>query len=375
MISAYLYNTHSKKLKSLDADQLLASTPSAREASKKGDGPEPSDERSHEGRPQCRDNEFVWVDVTAPTEDEFNLLMERFGLHAMIIEDIKGQEGRPKLHDYPEHLYVIFHAMALAKEPEEVKSPAEPSVNPKDAAAGGRFKLQLTEIDCLIGPDYILTIHARPVPPFDDLRGRWERRPEMMQLGPSYLLYELMDEVLDDYFPLLDDLDEFIDEFEDRLFTSFNETLSSDIFSLKRCLLQVRRIAGPTRDVANTLLRHDAENGGHFFAYYQDLYDHATRIVDMIDTFRDILSGALDAYLAIQSNRMAIQGNRLNEVMKTLTSWSIILLIPTLIAGIYGMNFEHMPELKWKYGYFVVLGVMATVIITLTAYFKRRRWL
>ncbi len=117
--------------------------------------------------------------------------------------------------------------------------------------------------------------------------------------------------------------------------------------------------------MANILLRRDADSGGKHFVYFQDLYDHSVRIVDMVDTFRDILSGALDAYLAMASNRM-------NEVMKTLTAASIMLLVPTFIAGIYGMNFENMPELKWKYGYFVALGVMALTMAGIFAYFAAK---
>jgi magnesium transporter len=130
----------------------------------------------------------------------------------------------------------------------------------------------------------------------------------------------------------------------------------------------VRRIAGPTRDVVNTLMRRDAETGGRHFVYFQDLYDHAVRIVDMIDTFRDILGGALDVYLASQ-------GNRLNAVMKTMTAMSIILLVPNLIAAIYGMNFDNMPELHTRSGYFVVLGVMASSVGGLATYFKHIGWL
>ena len=165
----------------------------------------------------------------------------------------------------------------------------------------------------------------------------------MMRSGTGYLLYEIMDEVMDDYFPLLNAMDEHIDDFEERLFDaeddkafSGSNTLSTEIFALKRDLIQIRRIAGPTRDVVNILLRRDADTGGRNFAYYQDLYDHAARIVDQIDSFREMLTGALDAYLATESNRM-------NKVMKTLTACSIILLVPNLIAAIYGMNFNDMP--------------------------------
>jgi magnesium transporter len=180
-----------------------------------------------------------------------------------------------------------------------------------------------------------------------------------------------MDEVLDDYFPALDVLDEHIDELETKLFAddrTSDQKITAGIFSLKRNLLEIRHIAGPTRDVVNILLRRDAETGGKNFAYFQDLYDHAVRIVDMTDTFRDVLSGALDAYLAVESNRM-------NAVMKTLTSASIMLLIPTLIAGIYGMNFENMPELHSRYGYYGALGAMTISTISLYMMFKRKNWL
>jgi len=363
MISAYLYNIERNELSSLDAAGLLESVPAAGVAS--AIEPPQKAQSAASGAllkapPRCRDGEFIWVDVTAPTEEEFELLVQRFGFHPLVIEDMKSIEGRPKLHDYEDYLYIIFHGVRL----DDIQAlDAE-----EDADEEKRFEVNLIEIDCLVGRDYVMTVHAEPLQPFEDLRARWKRHPDLMRLGTPYLLYEIMDEILDDYFPLLDKLDERIDDFEDRLFTNFEEKLSSDIFSLKRSLLEIRHIAGPTRDVVNTLLRHNAEAGGQHFAYFQDLYDHAVRIVDMIDTFRDILSGALDAYLAIESNRM-------NAVMKTLTSTSIILLIPTLIAGIYGMNFNNMPELRSRYGYFIVLGIMAATMLALAGYFKRKNWL
>ncbi len=348
MLTAHLYNTQIQTLRALDREQLLAGAPSPREQAKK-QGAQDSGGIITRGTTHCRAGEFMWVDVTAPTDEDFALLEERFGVHPMIIEDVRGQEGRPKLHEYEEQLYLIFHAVAQGQ-------------------GGEHFDMRFVEIDCLVGPDYVLTLHAEPVMPFEDLRTRWERHPAMMQPGPAYLLYELMDEVLDDYFPLLDVMDDHIDSLENRMLSGEGQGLSGEIFSLKRGLLQVRHIAGPTRDVVNTLLRRDAETGGKHFAYFQDLYDHVVRIVDMIDTFRDILSGALDVYLATQSNR-------LNEVMKTMTAMSIILLVPNLIAAIYGMNFDFMPELHARHGYSVAISAMVTAVICLAAYFKRIGWL
>ncbi len=307
--------------------------------------------------------------MTAPTEDDYELLAQRFDLHPMVVEDIKSHEGRPKLHDYGDYLYIIFHALEYSKDGVcDDENAASKDVASKAAADDAACHVSLCEIDCLVGPDYVVTIHPTPLKPFDDLRARWQRNPQLMQSGAGYLLYELMDEILDDYFPVLDALDERIDDFEDRLFQEFQDKLSADIFSLKRSLLQIRRIVGPTRDVINILLRRDADTGGKHFAYFQDLYDHSNRLVDMIDTFRDLLSGALDAYLAMASNRM-------NAVMKTMTAASIILLVPTLIAGIYGMNFENMPELHSRFGYYGALGAMATTIVGLIIYFRRKNWL
>ena len=395
MLCTYLYNTKNNDLQLQDGSDLLNGAPDAAEAQQK----RATNGLAHRGAPKCRADEFVWVDVTQPSAEDYRMLKERFNLHPMVLEDILIKEGRPKLHNYSDYLYIIFHAIQYVPREEDLKTAQEKieaakteeertlanitfkemfarkaAAKPQagEEAESGRFEMKITEIDCIVGADFVVTIHAEPIAPLDDLRDRWLRRPELMIAGPGYLLYEIMDEVLDDYFPVLDALDDRIDEFEERLFKSREEDddednapLSGDIFALRRCLIQMRRIAGPTRDVANTLLRHDADSGGKNFAYYQDLYDHATRIVDNIDTFREMLSGALDAYLATESNRM-------NMVMKTLTACSIILLVPNLVAAIYGMNFDDLPK---QHGFYSSLGVMAALIGGLAFYFKRRNWL
>ena len=302
---------------------------------------------------------FMWIDIANPSDEKLQILADRFRLDPQILEDLRGQEGRPKLHDYDDYIYLIFHAITLDPDPDYE----------------GKYEINTHEIDCLLGGDWIVTIHNDPLPKFEMLTARWKRRPEWMRNGAGNLLYELMDAILDDYFPILDQLDEKIDSFEDRLYGAGETTadsvdegdgrFSSDIFTLKRSLLEVRHIAGPTRDVANILLRRDAEQGGKHFAAFQDLYDHSSRIVENIDTYRDILSGALDAYLAIESNRM-------NAVMKRLTGYSIILLMPTLIAGIYGMNFDDMPK---NHGFWDSIAIMSAIVAGLFFYFKRLKWL
>ncbi len=356
MLTAYLYNTQTQKLRRLEREELLECAPSEQEATRKNRESDGSVGLLSHASPRCHANEFLWVDITDPQEEDYILVQGRFGVNPLVLEDMRTEEGRPKLHDYDEKLYLIFHAVETLRKKSD------------DSEKDETFSFALQEIDCLIGHDYVLTLHQKDLPCFVDLRKRWERSPTLMQNGPAYLLYELMDEVLDDYFPLLDEMDDHIDYLEDRMLQGNGGNLSGEIFALRRNLLKVRHIAGPTRDVVNTLLRRDAENGARHFAYFQDLYDHAVRIVDTIDTFRDILSGAMDVYLASQ-------GNRLNEVMKTMTAMSIILLVPNLIAAIYGMNFEHMPELKTYDGYYIVLGAMIVLVISLAMYFKKIDWL
>lgn len=344
MISTLLFNRATGELRQIESEHLLSGQPSPEEAKMAAN----DDHAFQKTATQCRSGELMWIDVKAPSQEDYALIGKRFGLHEMVVEDIRAREGRPKLHDYGDYLFIVCHALANLDK--------------------AKFELHVDEIDILVGADYVVTIHDGEIAPLDDLRKRWQRRPEMMKSGAAYLLYEILDEILDDYFPLLDDMDERIDDFETRLFQEFEENISAEIFALKRQLVQIRRVAGPTRDVVNILLRHDADSGGRHFAYFQDLYDHASRIVDNVDSFRELLAGALDAYLALASNRM-------NAVMKTLTSASIILLIPTLIAGIYGMNFEWMPELHHHYGYPTALGLMLGVMAGLALMFKRKGWL
>ncbi len=302
--------------------------------------------------PLAKAKAFVWFDVSAPTIVELHALAHRFNLDPQIMEDLRSLEGRPKIHDYVDYIYLIFHSVEL------------------DYDERGHLEVETLEIDCLVGPDWIVTMHPQPVPVFEDLMGRWERRPDWMKNGAGHLLYELMDSVLDAYFPVLERINERIDEFEETLYeaTSGRDTdrpLSGEIFALKRGLLQMRHIADPTRDVVTVLQRRDKEASGRHSAAFQDLHDHVSSIVGTIDTYREVLTGALDVYLAIESNRM-------NAVMKRLTSYSIVLLLPTLIAGIYGMNFDDMPK---NHGFYGSLGAMTLIALGLLVFFKRRGWL
>lgn len=337
MFRGFHYNIADNSLESLDEQSLL-------------DTALPSDTKQR--LPLGKNKSFVWLDISAPRTAELNALVQRFNLDPQIMEDLRSREGRPKIHDYNGYLYLTFHTVEL------------------DYDERQHLEVDSMEIDCLVGPDWIVTVHPQSVSQFEDLIVRWEARPDWMKNGAGHLLYELMDSVLDAYFPVLERINERIDEFEDKLYDatrgdSNDEPLSSDIFALKRGLLQMRHIANPTRDVVSILQRRDFDAGGKHSAAFQDLHDHVSSIVSTIDTYREVLTGALDVYLAIESNRM-------NAVMKRLTSYSIILLLPTLIAGIYGMNFDDLPK---NHGFYGSLAAMGLIVMGLLVFFKRRGWL
>lgn len=299
---------------------------------------------------------LLWIDACQSTAVELEAVERLFGVPPHVMEDIRSREGRPKLHDYGDFLYLIFHAVQL--------TPCHPS--PQDESTG--WKVDLAEIDILVRPGCLLTLREEAVSPLDELFQRAQHNGLLMHGGQANLLYELLDGILDDYFPVLDQLDDQLDAIEEKLFDGSHAHMGHDLLSLKRSLIEIRRIASPARDVANLLLRFDGNSGGKHFASFQDLYDHTQRILDTVDTYRDMQTGALDAHLAVQSNRM-------NEVMKTLTAMSIILLLPNLVAANYGMNFQHMPELQQRFGYFIILGLNASMMIALAVYFKCKDWL
>jgi len=228
------------------------------------------------------------------------------------------------------------------------------------------------EIDLFVGKNYLVTVHDGTLPAVPETADRWCENVERQgNRGIGLLVYSLLDSIVDGYFPVVDDLADRIEDLEAGVFAEGGSSRDEQaaIFALKKDLLAIRRVLGPERDVMNVLVRRDAPVfGGEEVVYFQDVYDHILRVTDAIDTYRDLLSSALDAHLSMTSYH-------LNEVVKRLTSSSIILMSMTLIAGIYGMNFAHMPELDWRLGYAWALGLMVAVGSALLALFRRIDWL
>jgi magnesium transporter len=221
-----------------------------------------------------------------------------------------------------------------------------------------------------VGANFLVTVHYGPIKELDEAEKRWKRHKDQFDHGIGVLLYSILDAIVDNYFPAVDRLVDESEELETRIFEggAGQRNLTEKLLSLKNLFLQLRRIAGPERDVLNVLTNRDSPVfDERTLVYFRDVYDHITRVTDTLDLYRDQISSAMDANLTVVSND-------LNKVMRTLTAASIILMANSMVTGIYGMNFENMPELKWQYGYFVVLVLMVTITTSLFIFFKRLKW-
>ena len=304
------------------------------------------EEISHEAATDLlsRRDANLWLHFDTPTEEELDFLKENFAIHHLTIEDIVNQNQRPKIEPFENYVYLAIHPLRR-----EAKWEIEPS-----------------ELDLLLGRGWIVSVHYGPLPGVINNSQLHERIPAALGRGADFLLYTLVDLVVDSYFPITDDVEDEIDSLEDRLLLRAHPGDMNRLLSLKRSIVHIRRAVTPQREVLNQLTRHDfpfvrPEN----LVYFRDVYDHLIRIAEELDSLRDILSSVLEIHLASTSNQ-------LNATMKRLTAYGTIFVMITAIAGIYGMNFKFMPELEWRYGYFVVLGVMAAISLGLYFYFKKR---
>lgn len=296
---------------------------------------------------------LVWVDVADPDDSAWARLDEEFGFHPLAVEDARKQNQRPKVDAYEGFLFLSVRAWAGVREPTD---------DTNDATQ---------EIDVFVGPNFLVTVHEGDCRLIGEMRRRWEDHPERLDPSPSALLHVLLDTIVDGYFPAMDALDEEIEAVESRAYDPAADTAKDLAVALllKKRLLMLRQVVAPMRDILNHLLRADNPHiSRQERVYYQDVYDHTLRLLEQIDLHRDILGGVMDAV-------MAQTGNRLNQIMKTLTAISTVLMSSSLIAGIYGMNFKNMPELNFAFGYPAALLLMVTVAGCVLAYFKRIRWL
>lgn len=291
----------------------------------------------------------VWLDIASPTADDIALLRDEFGVHPVALEDLEKRKQRPKMDTYSEQQMIVAYEVL--------------------PAAQKTRSFQLGELHVFAGAGYLVSVRWNDSPAIQDVDRRFRARPDAVARTPGSLLYAILDAVVDGYFPLLDRLTDLIEDIEDRILRGgeIQQTLRT-ILGLKRELLELRRNLAPLRDVANALLRRDLPLVDDASApYFQDLYDHLVRVLDQLDLQRDLLASALEANLSVTSNN-------LNAIMKRLTALTVILMVPTLIAGVYGMNFRNMPELSWPLGYPLALGLMLVTMGGAALFFRAKDW-
>ncbi len=297
-----------------------------------------------------RDNPNVtWINVVGLSD---TALIEKlgacFGLHPLILEDIVNTEQRPKIEDYNGYLFIVLRMLSYENQTRTVHS---------------------EQVSLVLGRGFVISFQEDPWDVWDVIRERIRGNKGRIRKGNAdYLAYSLMDAVVDNYFIILEKSGEDIEDIEETLINSPSKQLLPAIYQLKREMINLRRSVWPLRETVNSILHSEnALIGDATRLYFRDIYDHTIQVIDTIESFRDLVSGMLDIYLSSVSNR-------LNEIMKVLTILSAIFIPLTLVAGIYGMNFEHMPELRQPWGYPAVLIFMALAAGTMLAYFKRKKW-
>ncbi len=274
-------------------------------------------------------------------------LGEHFGFHPLLLEDIMNTEQRPKTDDFEDHIFVTLKMISYANK-----------------------HIVTEQISIIIGTNFVISFQEHEGEIFNSLRKRIrENKGKIRKMGPDYLAYSLIDAVVDYYFVVLEKLGDRIEELEEEAIAYPNSETIREMHQLKRETISLRHSIWPLREVLSGLLRSESKIIKKTTSIYlRDVYDHTVQVMDTVETFRDVLSGTMDMYLSNISNRM-------NEIMKVLTIMGTIFIPLTFITGVYGMNFDIMPELRWKYGYFAVLGLMSLVIVIMLLYFRRKKWI
>ena len=292
---------------------------------------------------------FVWVGLHDPSPGLLQQIQHEFGLHELAVEDAQVAHQRPKLEQYGDSIFVVLRPAILTPDEQLV---------------------ELGETHLFVGPRYVVSVRHGNTPSYTAVRVRCESTPKHLIKGPGYVLYAVMDFIVDHYFPVLDTLGDQLERLEEEIFSDeFDRNTVQQIYDLKRNLVAVKRAVSPLVDVCNRLVRFDMPLiPEDTRPYFRDVYDHAIRINEQVDTLRELLTSALEAHLSLTAVNQ-------NDAMKKLAGWAAIIGVPTMVAGVYGMNFKFMPELEWRYGYPAAVAGMAAICVYLYYRFKRSGWL
>lgn len=290
----------------------------------------------------------LWIDVDGVHDVALlESIGKRFGLHPLLLEDIAHTEQRPKLESYGDHLFMDLNVLHLSADGDEIRT---------------------EQISLVLGDTWLLSFNEAPQPWARLLRNRLKAdKAHCRRFGPDYLAYSVIDAVVDDYYKVLERIGDRIEDLEEELMAAPTPQTLHAVYTLKREVIHLRKSVWPLRELIGGLQRERDLVRESTGVYLRDLYDHAVQVLDTVETYRDLLAGMLDIYLSSVSNRM-------NEVMKVLTVIATIFIPLTFVAGIYGMNFQYMPELKWRYGYLFFWGIIVAVSAAMLVYFRRKKW-
>jgi magnesium transporter len=305
---------------------------------------------------------MAWIGLARPTEDELHSLAAEFDLHPLAVEDAKEAHQRAKLERYGDTLFVVLRAARYLDAPEEI---------------------DFGELHVFVGPDFVITVRHGAAPDLSAVRRRMEGTPELLKLGPEAVLYAILDAVVDGYAPVVSGVQNDIDEIETEVFRG-DPAVSRRIYELSREMVEFQRATRPLVGMLHGLMAGFSKYGTdeELQRYLRDVADHVTHTSERVDSFRQALTEILtvNATLVTQQQNAAMRalaeaGFQQNEEIKKISSWAAILFAPTLVGTVYGMNFRHMPELHWVFGYPLSIALMAVVCTTLYIVFKRRHWL
>jgi len=296
-----------------------------------------------------KEAEVNWFNIDGVHNvDIIKKIGDKFEIHPLVLEDIMNTSQRPKFEDFGKYFFIVIKMLYKGGDASEILA---------------------EQVSLIVGEDFVLSFQERTGDVFETIRERIRtNKGRVRQKGVDYLAYALLDAIVDNYFSIIEELGEKIEKIEENLLKRPSPRILQTLQNLKRDSIFLRKAIWPLRETISALTRGESPLiKKATVIYLRDVYDHAIQVIDAIEAFRDLISGLLDIYLSSLSNKM-------NEVMKVLTIFAAIFIPLTFVAGIYGMNFKYMPELEWKYGYFMVLGLMFTIGILLLAVFKRKKW-
>lgn len=296
----------------------------------------------------AEEGNLLWIDFFKPTLEEIKILSEVFKFHPLAIEDCINVNHHPKIDNFEDYLFVVLHAPDYRKGPEKVRT---------------------TEVDFFLGKNYLVSYHQQPLKIIQIMQDKCEKGADsVMGKGADFLMYEIIDLITENYLPILDRVDERIESSINPHLQHPSPHVLEEIFSLRKGLIYLRRVIGPQRDTINRLTREDFH---HIMPrtriYFRDVYDRLIRVFDLIETYKDVIFGAQEAYISALNQKT-------NDIIKILTVVSTILMPLNFIASIYGMNFDFMPELRSKWGYPLILGVMILMTGFMVYFMKKKKW-